>query len=50
MSKHDIKQMHRFEGSIVEVYLTREITHFGSHYFASDMSCLRNRPNRHNNW
>lgn len=46
MSKKGIKQWYRLEGSMVEAYLTRETTHFGSYYFQSDVLCLRNRDNR----
>ncbi|KAK6779894.1 hypothetical protein RDI58_022078 [Solanum bulbocastanum] len=46
-SKRGIKNKHRVEGCMVQVYLAKERTHFCSYYFDDHVSCLRNRPNRH---
>lgn len=32
---------------MVQVYLAKERSHFCSYYFDDYVSCLRNRPNRH---
>ncbi|XP_060171120.1 uncharacterized protein LOC132602142 [Lycium barbarum] len=45
--KRDIKQKSKVEGSMCEVYLAKETSHFCSYYFQNDVPCLRNRPNRH---
>lgn len=47
MSKRSIKNKNRVEGCIVEAYLSREGSRFYSYYFDDQVSCLRNRPNRH---
>ncbi|KAK6780272.1 hypothetical protein RDI58_022456 [Solanum bulbocastanum] len=46
-SKRGIKNKHRVEGCMVQVYLAKERSHFCSYYFDDHVSCLRNRPNRH---
>ncbi|KAK6803440.1 hypothetical protein RDI58_001224 [Solanum bulbocastanum] len=46
-SKMGIKNKHRVEGCMVQVYLAKERSHFCSYYFDDHVSCLRNRPNRH---
>ncbi|XP_059306404.1 uncharacterized protein LOC132057825 [Lycium ferocissimum] len=45
--KRAIKQKSKVEGSMCEVYLAKETSHFCSYYFGNDVACLRNRPNRH---
>ncbi|WMV23710.1 hypothetical protein MTR67_017095 [Solanum verrucosum] len=46
-SKRGIKNKHRVEGCMAQVYLAKERFHFCSYYFDDYVSCLRNRPNRH---
>ncbi|WMV51070.1 hypothetical protein MTR67_044455 [Solanum verrucosum] len=46
-SKRGIKNKHRVEGCMVQVYLAKERSHFCSYYFDDYVSSLRNRPNRH---
>lgn len=46
-SKRTIKNRWRIEGAMRETYLAREISNFDSYYFENYVSCLRNRPNRH---
>ncbi|WMV40442.1 hypothetical protein MTR67_033827 [Solanum verrucosum] len=46
-SKRGIKNKHGVECCMVQVYLAKERSHFCSYYFDDYVSCLRNRPNRH---
>ncbi|WMV07895.1 hypothetical protein MTR67_001280 [Solanum verrucosum] len=46
-SKRGIKNKHRVEGCMVQVYLAKERSHFCSYYYDDYVSCLRNKPNRH---
>ncbi|XP_027768618.1 uncharacterized protein LOC107003907 isoform X1 [Solanum pennellii] len=46
-SKRGMKNKHRVEGCMIQVYLAKERSHFFSYYFDDYVSCLRNRPNRH---
>ncbi|WMV07906.1 hypothetical protein MTR67_001291 [Solanum verrucosum] len=46
-SKRGIKNKHRVEGCMTQVYLAKERSHFCSYHLDDYVSCLRNRPNRH---
>ncbi|KAJ8528514.1 hypothetical protein K7X08_022206 [Anisodus acutangulus] len=51
--KRAIKHKSKQEGSMCEVDLAKETSHFCSYYFRNDVARLRNKPNRHydtNRW